>query len=64
MHGVYLGEVAPQRPPHPHLDPADGLQLLHGGLQRGVALVLAVLLQPGQGQWLVGTGVSVVCKLG
>ena len=37
MHGVNLGEVAPEGPPGAHLDPADGLDGGGGRGQGGVA---------------------------
>ena len=45
VHGVYLGQVTSQRPPHPHLNTPNGLQLLHLVVQSGVAFLFSVLLQ-------------------
>ena len=45
VHGVYLGQVTSQRPPHPHLNPPYRLQLLHLLVQSGVAFLFSVLLK-------------------
>ena len=44
VHGVNFGEMAPEGPPGPHLDPADGFHRPSGLSQGGVAGRLATIL--------------------